>query len=299
VTLTLDSILLGSTLVFDGASLAASTIAALLLVALALTQSVSLRRSIAARITFALAGIAMLLQCLAGEMLLFLAAGAVLGYALLALGLTGPRRLTRQHAIAAAALLVAGDLALLELAMLLAKSGAARTFADAGGTLAAVRGDPLAEFCLVLGIGSRLGLPALCLRAGQESRARLALLPGWLLLAAGAVAGAVRLSCAGDFAVSCAAPLGSVLWWVPVLALIAWLLPRWIPALLTAAGRLGSATESVRDATLHRLQAAGKAATDSRGTVLQAESLLTRWPVALGAAMLVAVAVAATLFLAG
>jgi hypothetical protein len=162
-----------------------------------------------------------------------------------------------------------------------------------------VRGDPLAEFCLVLGIGSRLGLPALCLPAGQGSRARLALLPGWLLLAAGAVAGAVRLSCAGDFAVSCAAPLGSVLWWVPVLALIAWLLPRWIPALLTAAGRLGSATEAVRDATLHRLQAAGKAATDSRGTVLQAESLLTRWPVALGAAMLVAVAVAATLFLAG
>ena len=293
--LPLDSVLLGSVLVIDAAALMLCAGIALLTLALLRSRRAALQVSAAARLAFALVVGAALLQCLSGEMLLFLSAGAVLGYALLALGLAEPRCLTPNHAIAAEALLVAGDLALLELAMLLGKSGAPLTFAGAGSALAKLRGDALAAFCLVLGFGSRVGLFALCLPAGRASRAQLALLPGWLLLAVCATAGAVRLSCAGDFAASCAAPLGTVLWWVPALALIAWLLPLWTPGLIRLLADLGRMLERLRNSTLHNLNTVIAAGKSASGSALRAESLLTRWPLALAAGILVALALVAGL----
>lgn len=297
MTVTLDSVLLGSVLVIDTATLVLSAIVVLLALALLGSRSDALSHGAAARIALTLVAGAAVLQCLSGDMLLFLAAGAVLGYALLALGLTAPRCLTPNHAIAAAVLLVAGDLALLELAMLLGKSAAPLTFDNARGALTALRGDTLTEFCLILGFGSRLGLPALCLPARRAARGQLALLPGWLMLAVCAVAGALRLSCGGDIAARCAAPLTNVLWWVPLLALTAWLLPLWTPGVLRALQGFGGTIGELRDRSLQQASRLLAGARTAPAVALRAESLLTRWPVALGAGIVAGVAIAAMLML--
>lgn len=282
-----DIVLLGTSLRIDAAAAVIILVVLSLCIVLGVACRPSLQKSRAARIAFAFVLIGALVQVLAGELLLFLTGGAIVGYAMLALGLSGPRALTRFHALAAAVLIVAGDLALLELVMLLAKSSPDLTYEGTGAVLSKVMADPLARFCLVLGFGSRLGLVALCIPEGRSSAANVATLPGWLLLGVSSTVGAVRLSCGGGFGTSCAAPLVGVLWWVPVLAVVAWQLPRAIPAFLRLVGAAGAFTATLRDMiqeasgnVLHAI------ARHIPAALLAMERRLSLWPVAMGVLLL-------------
>jgi len=294
-----DIVLLGSTLSLDAAAPGIIAVALAVSLVLALACRHSLRTSLAARIAFGFVLAGALTQVLAGELLLFLTGGAIVGYAMLALSLAGPRALTRFHALAAALLIVTGDLALLELVMILAKSSADLSYFGAGAVLGKALEGSLARFCLVLGFGSRLALVALCVPEGRSSAANIATLPGWVLLGACSTVGAIRLFCAGDFAASCAAPGVFVLWWVPVLALLAWQLPRAVPRWLRLLDAAGAATGRLRD-TLYALPASGvrTAGRHLATSAMRSERRLTQWPVAMGLFLLLVI-VCALLLLVG
>lgn len=288
-----DIVLLGTTLQIDTPTLGISAAVLVLCFALAVACLKSLRASMAARIALAFVLVGALTQVLAGELLLFLTGGAVVGYAMLALSLAGPRALTRFHALAAALLIVTGDLALLELVMLLAKTSADVSFSGAGEVLAKTLEDDLARFCLILGFGSRLALPALCIPEGRSSAANIATLPGWLLLGFCSTAGAVRLFCSGDFGARCAAPGLFMLWWVPLLAVLAWQLPRAVPVCLRLARGAGTGATRLRDALQARPSSAFDAASRrlARSATLS-EKRLTQWPVAMALFLLLILACA-------
>lgn len=288
-----DTVLLGTALHVDGAALVSAGAVLALWLTLAMACLPTLRASPAARIAFGLVLPGGLLQVLAGELLLFLTGGAVIGYAMLALSLAGPRALTAFHALAAMLLILAGDLALLELVMLLAKNAPDLSYRGAGAVLAKTLQDGLALFCLVVGFGSRLALAALCVPEGRSSAANIATLPGWLLLGLCSTVGAVRLFCAGGFGAACAAPGTVVLWWVPVLAVIAWQLPRAVPVLVRRVRAAGRNTARLRDTLFNSQVTALRSATRyaTRSTLLT-EKRLTRWPVAMGLFLLLLLACA-------
>jgi hypothetical protein len=278
-----DSVLLGTALQVDGAGLVSVVAVFALWLTLALACLPTLRASLAARSALGFVLLGALLQVLAGELLLFLTGGAVAGYAMLALSLAGPRALTVFHALAATLLVLVGDLALLELVMLLAKYAPDLSYGSAGTVLEKTLQDGLALFCLVLGFGSRLALPALCIPEGRSSAANVATLPGWLLLGMCSTLGAVRLFCVGSVGASCAAPGTIVLWWVPVLAAIAWQLPRAVPGLVRLVRATGQNSARLRDTLFTCQVSAIRSATRyATRSIILTEKSLTRWPVALG-----------------
>jgi hypothetical protein len=146
----------------------------------------------------------------------------------------------------------------------------------------------LAQFCLVLGFGSRVALPALCVPEGRSSAANIATLPGWVLLGVCAIAGALRLSCTGGFGPACLEPLAGVLWSVPLLAVVAWQLPRATPLLLRTAGAVGAIAERLRDGALERVGVVARPLVRLPGALRRGEALLSTWPIALGTAVLLA-----------
>ena len=293
MSLPADSVLLGTALVVDGAAMVSALAVLALWLTLAIACLPTLRASPAARIALGFVLLGGLLQVLAGELLLFLTGGAVIGYAMLALSLAGPRALSAFHALAAMLLVLAGDLALLELVMLLAKYAQDLSYSGAGAVLEKTLKDGLALFCLVLGFGSRLALVALCVPEGRSSAANIATLPGWLLLGLCSTVGAVRLFCAGGFGISCAAPGTIVLWWVPVLAVIAWQLPRAVPVLVRLVRAGGRNTARLRDTLFdHQVSAMRSATRYASRSALLTEKSLTRWPVAMGLFLLLLLACA-------
>jgi hypothetical protein len=227
-------------------------------------------------------------QVFAGELLLFLTGSAVLGYAMLALALAGPRALTRLHALAAAILLIASDLALLEMVMLLDKYAENLTYAGAGAAFGKVSGDLLGRFCLVVGFGSRVALVALCIPEGRSSSANIATLPGWVLLGVCATAGAIRLACEGSLSLQCAGSFIDVLWWVPVLAVLAWQLPRTVPQLLKAVNSVGGLSSRIRSAMLQLIAPLRPLSERVPGIMLRMESTGSAWAVAMGAMVILA-----------
>jgi hypothetical protein len=277
-----DIVLLGARAGVDAMTWWFLAVVAALLLTLAVTCGPTLRDSRGARIAFAFVVVGALVQCIARDMLTFLSGGAILGYAMLAFAMTGARVLTSLHALAAALLLVVGDLALLELVMLLHKSAMALSFADAGGVLAKVAEEPLAQFCLVLGFGSRVALVALCVPEGRSSAANIATLPGWVLLGVCAAAGALRLSCGGLPAFACAKPLAAALWSVPLLALVAWQLPRAAPLLLRMRSVAGALGEGLRTAAVRLLRGALRPLQCAPAALRRGEAWVSTWPVAMG-----------------
>lgn len=259
---------------------------AVLLSVLAAACLPSLRVSRAARIALALVAVGAVTQVIAGELLLFLTGSAVMGYAMLALGLAGPRALTRLHALAAAILLIASDLALLELVMLLDKYADGLSYADAGAAMEKVRGDALARFCLVVGFGSRVALVAMCIPEGRSSAANIATLPGWVLIGFCAAIGAVRLDCPDGLTLRCAEPLLDVLWWVPLLAVLAWQLPRAAPRLIRAVQAAGNLSSALRCAVLRVLSGLQPLRERAPETLLRMESRGGSWAVAMAAMVL-------------
>ena len=294
----LDVVLLGSSLRFDGTAIPVLLLVLMLQGALAWATRSSLSVSGGARLAYGLVLLGVLAQVLAGELLLYLAGSAVAGYALLALGLSAPGKLSSAHGLTAAILLVIGDLALLELVMLIAKTTPDLAFAAAAPGFEKLTGDPLAAICLVLGFGSRLALLALCLPAGWRTASNAALLPGWVLLAVSAVSGALRLACTGAPGTQCTEALVDAAWWVPALALVAWQLPRAVPRLQAAMQRVG-ARAAVFGQTLSTM--GSRIPGGARRTLLRVariETALTAWSAATTAATLVAVALVVTLLLA-
>jgi hypothetical protein len=292
MTQTLPIVLLGSRLYLDTAAFVLMACIAALFVAIALSPGASQRRSGGAWLAYGCALIGALLQCVAAEFLLYLAAGAILGYGLLALALTGPRPLAPIRAATVAMLLLAGDLALLELAMLIGKSDTSLAFTEAGVALAQLRDDAFAQFCLILGFGSRVALLILFLSRSPLPSATLPQLCAGAALALASSAGAVRLSCAGGFGVQCAEPLVDVLWWVPVLAATALFLPRLSPWLLLAMQRLGDCIARRRDRLQERLLGMLRGGAGLRLRALHVEAGLVQWPVAMAAAVVVAAVLA-------
>lgn len=295
-----DTVLLGTSLVVDGAALISALAVLALWLTLALACLPTLRASLAARIALGFVLLGALLQVFAGELLLFLTGGAVVGYAMLALSLAGPRALTPFHALAAMLLVLAGDLALLELVMILDKYAQDLSYSGAGAVLEKTLKDGLALFCLVLGFGSRLALVALCVHEGRSSAANIATLPGWLLIGMSSTVAAVRLFCAGGFSASCAAPGTIVLWWVPVLAVIAWQLPRAVPLLLRGVRAVGRGAARLRDTVFdYQVSAVRSARRHATRSALLTEKSLTRWPVAMGLFLLLLLTCAMLLLQAG
>lgn len=295
MNLSLPIVLLGSGLVLDLAAATLMAIAAVLFALLGVSCRRALAVSLAARIAFVVAVAGAATQLLAAELLLFLTGGAMLGYAVLALALTGLRPLKDSHALSVAMLLVAGDLALLELVMLLAKAAPDLGYAQAGPSLGDLLKEPLGAFCLVLGFGSRVSLVALCVPASTRVGADFALLPGWLLLGLCASAGALRLTCAGAFGFVCAAPLQPVLWWIVPLALVAWQLPRLAPRAIALARRAGTWSARRRDESAGMLAAIERATIGLPQALARIEARLTTWPVAMGGSVVLALVIAAVL----
>jgi len=280
----LDIVLMGSRWLLDGPGRALALAAASLFLVLGLVNRWALAASPGVTVCFLLAWTGVLTLCLTGDLLLYLAGAAVAGLAMLGLTvslgqLTAPRR-----AAAVAAALLAGDLALLELATLLVEAGPGSQYGDAAATLAAMRGDWLVECCLKLGVGLRLALPFAVLYWGADRSAALRALPGWLAIAAGSGFMGWRL-----VAAAVAEPLAR---WVMGLAWALALLPLVLalPAVFRAAAavgaRLGPWAAVPRDRAAQWLEGIGAAG--SRRALRQAEARLTSWPLAMSLLVLVA-----------
>lgn len=278
----LRSLLLGSELRLDAAAIASLAAVVLLSALLWRSSHRSLYTATGARIAFGLALFGALVQMLAGELLLFMAGGTVLGFAMLALGLSKPGALAPANAKSIALLLVASDLALLELVMLLAKTAPDVTYSQAETAFAKTSGDALLQFCFVLGFGSRLALPVLCVSAYGRSAASVALLPGWLIVGVCSAVGAGRLACANSVGSCRDAPLLSLLWGIPLLVLLAWQLPRLIPAVQDRFDQLGCRATQAHNNAMRALQRLATAGAAAPRLIAEAEARLTDWPVAMG-----------------
>lgn len=174
----LDGVLMGSRWLLDGLARALTLVTAVLFLVLGLANRGPLTASPGVAVCFLLAWTGVLTLCLTGDLLLYLAGAAIAGLAMLGLTLRLGHLASPTRAAAVAAALLAGDLALLELATLLVEAGPGSHYGDAAATLAAMRGGWLTEFCLTLGVGLRLTLPAAVLYWSADRAAALRVLPG-------------------------------------------------------------------------------------------------------------------------
>jgi len=273
----LNGVMLGSGLLLDVQARWLAATCAVLFTILGLLHRRRLVESPGSSALFLLAWMGVLASCLSNELLLFLAGTAVAGYALLGFALTGwqPGRSSRVAALATA--LIAGDLALLELATLLVEVRSGSFFANAADTLRGMRGQLLVELCLTLGIAVRLAVPLAILAWGRdEGPGLLRTLPGWLSIALFSLLGGWRLA-SGTGGVSVAAWIADLLWTIPVL-LVLLILPRLLGYGAAAMARVGEITTGLRDFAIGALPRLNLPRL--RALLLDAESRLTSWSLA-------------------
>lgn len=285
-------LLLGSSFIVDTLSRWLLLLSLALFVALGALNLAALQRSRLACSALVVAWLGALCQCLAADLVIFLAGGALLGYGLLALALAMPGALPAARASAMAVLLVAGDLALLELVMLLVKYAQAADYRAAGAALAALRGTPLAVLCVAVGFGSRLALVLPALPSAAAPLAAVRLLSGWIVPGLCAGAALLRLNCADGADPACASRTAGVLWWVLPVALLAWLLPRALPRCIRLIEALGATLAAWRDRCRAGFSGGMSRAAAALPVAIGIERRLAGWRVAMGLAVLLAAVLA-------
>ena len=246
-SLDLDSVLLGSRLLFDSTAITAASVAALLFLVTGTLNRRRLGNSPGEAAGFLLAWIGVLTLCLAGDLLLYLAGTAVAGYAMLVLSALSRRAITTLSAAALATMLLIGGLAMLELATLLVEAGASSFFDEAAGNLAAMRGELLVELCLILGYAGTVALalvaPIWLAGSSAPSLDKISLMPGWLAIGIGGLLGRARIEAQTAFEDGLAEWVIEMAWAVP-LAVLLFFLPailhvvrRWLLQIGLLAGR--------------------------------------------------------------
>jgi len=287
-TVGLDAVLLGSQLALDAPSIALALGGAVLFVALGYVNRGHLAASEGSVACFLLAWAGALAQSLAGDLLLYLTGAATAGLAMLALTVSLWDSFSPWRASGVAAALLAGDLALLELATLLVEGGSGSHYRVAAATLAGLRGDWLVEFCVVLGLGLRVALPLALLRWSDDRVAALQVLPGWLAVAACSVLASWRLAPAGlETTTGALTSWTAVAAWALLLLPVLFLLPAALRLAATCGARVGEWAALLRNAAVLRIDRAGHA--DSHRFLSGLEARLTGWPLAMSLLVVFAV----------
>lgn len=282
----MSGVMLGSGLLLDTPSRWLVAICALLFTILGLSHRRRLVESAGASASFLLAWLGTLACCLTGELLLFLAGTAAAGYALLAFALNSWQPNSGSRVAALAAMLLAGDLAMLELATLLVEVRTGSFFGVAAETLAGMRGQGLVELCLALGIAAPLAIPAAILVwKRDEDPGLVATLPGWLAIAFCSMLAGWRLTTGAGDEASISPWLSEVTWTLPTLLLLL-VLPRLLSSGDYAIDRLGRVTADLRDAAVGALPK--PEVSRLRSSLRGAESRMTSWLLAMSILVMLA-----------
>lgn len=281
-------VMLGSGLVFDNASRLSAALCALLFLALGLIHRRRIVESPETAACFLSAWTGVIVQCLTGEMLLFLAAAATSGYSMLGFTLAASRPDRPLRIAAIATVMLAGDLALLELATLLVEVRTGSFYPVAAETLSGMRGQPLVELCIALGLAARLTLPFVVILWARTSKATLVkTLPGWLALAACSVLASWRLA-PGSPGDGLTAPWITELAWalplLPVVLALPYALARMLDG-MDGIGRLAAGLRNIATGLLPRPELK-----DLPSVFRGIEARLISWPTAMSALVLLALA---------
>lgn len=280
-TLGLEHVLVGSRALLDEPSRWATAVAAVLFLALGLANRRWLAGSPGAAACFLLAWAGVQAQCLAGEQLLYLAGASTAGYAMLALTRAARPEMASWQVAAIAALLLAGDLALLELATLVAEAGPGLSYTEAAATLAGLRGRPLAELCLALGFAGRIAIVgAIVVWSRQPHGAALRLLPGWLAIGLCSMLGRARIADRPPDHDAWLAPWSAELVGALPLLLLALALPGALRRGAAVLEEVGRVAAYIRDRMAGALLPAGRLRSSVRLALDTVEDRLGRWAMA-------------------